>query len=155
MALVSNLHKTFLVMNGDVLTDLDYGRMLRAHQQSGAIATVAAFDRIVNIDLGVLQIADDSSVTAYIEKPKLQHSVSMGIYFFEPAALRYVTAGQRLDLPDLILGLLSQGERVMAYKHAGYWLDIGRPGDHLAAVEQFERHRADFLPNHLATGLTR
>jgi NDP-sugar pyrophosphorylase family protein len=147
IALVSNLNKPFLVMNGDVLTNLDYGRMLNAHRQSSAIATVAAFDRTVNVDFGVLEIADDSSVTDYLEKPTLHHAVSMGIYFFEPAALKYVTSGQRLDLPDLILALRRNGERVMAYKHAGYWLDIGRPDDHLAAVEQFERHRADFLPN--------
>jgi NDP-mannose synthase len=152
LALVGGLRNTFLVMNGDVLTNLDYGRMLCAHRESRAIATVAAFDRSVNINLGVLEIAKNSAVTAYIEKPTLHHSVSMGIYFFEPAALRYVTAGQRLDLPDLITALLDGGECVMAYKHTGYWLDIGRPDDYAAAVEEFERHREHFLPNQSATG---
>jgi NDP-sugar pyrophosphorylase family protein len=149
MALVGNLRNTFLVMNGDVLTNLDYARMLCAHRESGA--TVPAFDRIVNIDLGVLEIAKNSAVTAYIEKPTLQHSVSMRTYFFQPAALGYVTAGQRLDLPHLIMALLDGGECVMAYKHTGYWLDIGRPDDYVAAVEEFERHREDFLPNQSAT----
>jgi NDP-sugar pyrophosphorylase family protein len=155
MALVGNLRNTFLVMNGDVLTNLDYARMLCAHRESGAIATVAAFDRTVKIDLGVLEITHNSAVTSYIEKPTLHHSVSMGIYFFEPAALRYVTAGQRMDLPDLILALLEGGECVMAYKHTGYWLDIGRPDDYAAAVEEFERHREDFLPIPSATGSMR
>jgi NDP-sugar pyrophosphorylase family protein len=146
IGLVGQIESTFLVMNGDLLTTLDYGRMLAEHKSRGALATVATFRREIAIDLGVLEVSDDGAVIDYHEKPKLNHSVSMGIYFFEPAVLRYIPKGQRLDLPDLILRLIKAGERVAAYYHTGYWLDIGRHDDYSLATREFEANRGAFLP---------
>ncbi len=146
IGLVGDQPETFLVMNGDLLTTIDYTRMLEAHRSSGAIATVATYQKTVKIDLGVLRLADDGLITDYIEKPTMQYDVSMGIYVFEPRVVAFIEKDHRLDLPDLVKLLLARGERVSSYRHAGYWLDIGRPDDYQEAVREFEAHREDFLP---------
>lgn len=146
IALVPRLNDTFLVMNGDLLTTLNYGDMLRYHKECGGIATVATYQRDVKINLGVLEVGADNWVANYVEKPTYHFTVSTGVYFFEPTILNYIQLGQRLDLPDLILRLLGRGERVSSYHHEGYWLDIGRPDDYKEAVRNFEIHRQEFLP---------
>ena len=146
IAIVPNLNETFLVMNGDVLTTLDYSDMWRYHQERGAIATLATYQRDVKIDLGVIESDTDNWVTNYVEKPAFHYSVSTGIYIFAPAILEYITPGQRLDLPELVLRLLDQGERVSSYHYNGYWLDIGRHDDYEVAIRKFETHRQEFLP---------
>ncbi|MBL8915460.1 MAG: NTP transferase domain-containing protein [Archangium sp.] len=146
IALVKDLDATFLVMNGDLLTTVDYSAMLKAHRESGAIATVATFEKTVKIDLGVLELSAEQQITDYIEKPTMRYQVSMGIYLFEPRILSFIKNGERLDLPDLVKTLLGKGERVHAYRHGGYWLDIGRHDDYLEAQKEFEEHRSQFLP---------
>lgn len=146
IALVPDLKETFLVMNGDLLTTLDYGEMWRYHRERGAIATLASFQRDVRIDLGVIESNAANWVTNYVEKPTYRYAVSTGVYIFEPTILNYISRGQRLDLPELMLSLLSQGERVSSYPFTGYWLDIGRHDDYEAAIREFEAHRHEFLP---------
>lgn len=145
LALIPGLDETFLVMNGDVLTTLDYGDLLRYHRQRAAAATIAMHRRTVKIDLGVIESDASQRITDYIEKPSYHYQVSMGVYVFEPRVLGYIPAGQRLDFPDLVLKLLAAGELVMGYPFDGYWLDIGRPDDYAAAVEEFARLREQFL----------
>lgn len=146
IALASPPTETFLVMNGDLLTTIDYQAMLRAHRASGRIATVATFPREVRIDLGVIECDEHDQVTNYIEKPTFNYSVSTGIYLFEPAILEHITAGQRMDLPDLVLRLLRLGIPVGRYTATGRWLDIGRHDDYAEAVRLFESSRDEFLP---------
>jgi NDP-sugar pyrophosphorylase family protein len=130
LGLVAGLTDPFLVMNGDLLTTLDYRALWDYHHACAAIATVATFQRDVKIDLGVVQTDDDHWVTGYIEKPKV---------------LGHIPSQQRMDLPELILKLLAAGRRVAAYPFRGTWLDIGRPEDYDQAVAEFEQHRAEFL----------
>jgi NDP-sugar pyrophosphorylase family protein len=146
IALVPNSHETFLVMNGDVLTTLDFSRMWHYHRERGAIATLATHQRDVKIDLGVIESDPDNWVINYVEKPAFHYSVSTGVYIFEPAILNYISPGEHLDLPELVLRLLGHGERVSNYVHHGYWLDIGRHDDYEAAIREFESHRQEFLP---------
>lgn len=146
IALVPDLKETFLVMNGDLLTTLDYSDMWRYHRERGAIATLATFQRDVRIDLGVIESNKANWVTNYVEKPTYRYAVSTGVYIFEPTILNYISCGQRFDLPELILSLLRQGERVSSYSFTGYWLDIGRHDDYEAAIQEFEAHRHEFLP---------
>ena len=146
IALVSNLDETFLVMNGDLLTTLDYGEMYRYHKERGAIVTLAAYEREVKIDLGVIDIDVDNWVKDYIEKPTYQYSVSTGVYIFEPQVLDYIVFDQHLDLPDLMLRLKSQGHAINVYRFDGYWLDIGRHDDYELAMQEFDTHRLSFLP---------
>jgi NDP-mannose synthase len=145
LALVPGLDDTFLVMNGDLLTTLDYTEMARRHRESGAAATLGLFQKQVKIDLGVIEADGGSRVSGYVEKPTLTYEVSMGIYVMEPRVLGYIPRGQRFDLPDLIKSLIADRQPIMGYRFDGHWLDIGRQEDYAHAVEIFERDRAVFL----------
>ncbi len=146
LALVQGLDEPFLVMNGDLLTNIDYGRLWQAHAARRAIATLVTFQRDVQIDLGVIETDDEGRVRGYIEKPTYHYTVSTGIYVFEPSVLRYISPRARMDLPELILKLLADGQQVATYPFRGIWLDIGRIDDYQRAVEEFAQHRDEFLP---------
>lgn len=145
LALIDGLNETFLVVNGDTLTMLDFQKFIHFHQKSGALASIAMSKRKVKIDLGVLQLDSHNIVTGYIEKPNYEYQVSMGIYMFEPGVKRYVPTGEYFDFPTLVLKLLEDGQRVAGYPFDGYWKDLGRPDDYHEAVQDFERMRDAFL----------
>jgi NDP-sugar pyrophosphorylase family protein len=145
LAYVSGLEDTFLVTNGDVLTTLDLVDRINFHKAEGAIATIASHHRKVNIDLGVVKFDGNHQIIGYQEKPSFDYSVSMGIYVFEPRVLDYIEKGQYLDFPDLVLKLISAGEKVSGYLFDGYWEDLGRPDDYERASADFERMRDQFL----------
>ena len=147
LALVPGLNETFFVMNGDVLTTLNFLDLLKFHRSQNAIATIAAHRRTVNIDLGVLQ-HDESSfeLTGYIEKPSYDYVVSMGVYIFEPAALKYIPKNEHLDFPDLVLKMIKAGDKVVHLPYEGYWKDLGRADDYEQASQDFSSMRAQFLP---------
>jgi NDP-mannose synthase len=145
---IGNLDTDFLLMNGDILTDIDYGLLLQRHLADGQAATIAAHTREIEISLGVLQFEgeDRTIVTDYIEKPTATHVASMGIYCFAPRVLEHIPRGQHLDFPDLILRLIAAGETVRAWHSGDYWLDIGRPEDYQRAQDEFLSMRHRFLP---------
>lgn len=145
ISLVPDLNDTFLVMNGDLLTTIDYTAMSKYHKERGAIATVASYQRDVKIDLGVIEVDADNWVANYIEKPTYHYSVSMGIYLFEPEVLSYIQKNQKLDLPDLVLKLRKDNKKVNVFNFDGYWLDIGRHDDYELAVQEFSANRRKFL----------
>jgi NDP-mannose synthase len=150
LSLLEGLEGDFLVMNGDVLTDLDFARFLDSHRSSGVAATIAAHTRDVQVSLGVLQFEegdDTDRLTGYVEKPTYHYEVSMGVYAFSPRVLPFIERGRRLDFPDLILRLLDAGETVRAIRSEAYWLDIGRHDDYETAIDEFERLRPRFLPD--------
>jgi NDP-sugar pyrophosphorylase family protein len=146
LSLLSGLNGSFLVMNGDLLTTLDYRALWRRHHQRDAMATVATCQRDAEIDLGVIETGEDYWVTGYIEKPTYHYTVSTGVYVFDPAVLQFVPRKERMDMPDLFLKLLAAGCRISTYPFEGYWLDIGRHDDYEQAIYEFENHRAKFLP---------
>jgi NDP-sugar pyrophosphorylase family protein len=135
LSLIDDLDDTFLVMNGDLLTTIDFRALLARHKQSGAIATISAYEYQTKIDLGILEIDDDNRIKGYLEKPTYTNRVSMGIYAFEPAVLKFVTQGIRLDLPELILRMVNEKQDVRASVFDGFWLDIGRPADYTYVTE--------------------
>jgi NDP-mannose synthase len=149
LALVDGLTEDFLVMNGDVLTDLDYAGILAAHRDSDAVATIATHQRRVQIELGVLEFNggdDPTRLTDYFEKPVIDYEASMGVYCFAPRVLEYIEPGRRLEFPDLILRLIAAGEVVRAHRSSDFWLDIGRHDDYEQAQEEFERLRDRIVP---------
>jgi NDP-sugar pyrophosphorylase family protein len=145
ISLIPNLNETFLVMNGDLLTTIDYSAMWNYHKERNAIATLASYRREVKIDLGVIE-SENGWVKDYIEKPTYRYAVSTGIYIFEPAVLQYMEHGHRLDLPELVLQLMRSGQKVNVYNFDGHWLDIGRHDDYDLASQEFAEHRNKFLP---------
>jgi NDP-sugar pyrophosphorylase family protein len=144
LALVPGLDSTFLVMNGDLLTNLDFRALVRFHHEQKAALTIATHRRSVKVDLGLLEFDEDFQITNYIEKPENAYQVSMGIYVYEPSVLKHIERGQYLDFPELVLRLLKRGERVCAYPSDALWLDIGRPDDYARAQELFSQQRGDF-----------
>jgi NDP-sugar pyrophosphorylase family protein len=146
LSLVQGLDKTFLVTNGDVLTNLNIKKLIAFHKEKGGIATIAAHRRQVKIDLGVIQCDGNDCVSGYIEKPITDYTVSMGVYVFEPRVLDYIPVGQYLDFPDLILKMIASGETVSGYTFDGYWMDLGRPDDYVKANEDFSNMKKQFLP---------
>jgi NDP-sugar pyrophosphorylase family protein len=143
LALVDGLDETFLAMNGDVLTTLDYGELFELHRRAGNAMTIATHRRTVRTEYGVLHVdgrhGETDRVTGYEEKPELDYTVSMGVYVVEPRALAQIPSGERFDIPDLVLALLEAGETVGSYPFDGYWLDIGRHDDYEQALADYEQ----------------
>jgi NDP-mannose synthase len=149
LATIENLDESFLVMNGDVLTALNYAELVDIHNEAGNVLTIASHRRVVRADYGVLHIASSDgasrAVTGFEEKPEMPYVVSMGVYVMEPRALDYLEKGEYLDLPDLVLRLIDAGEPVGSHLYDGYWLDIGRHEDYERAIVEFEQLRPMFL----------
>ncbi|MEA2628528.1 MAG: NDP-mannose synthase [Chloroflexota bacterium] len=141
---IEDLKESFLVMNGDILTDLDYAKLVDHHKAAGSVMTIATHKRKVKIDFGVLETVN-GDVSEYIEKPTLDYLVSMGVYVMEPAVRDHITPGEYLDVPDLVRLLLASGQRVHTFPFDGRWLDIGRQEDFLEAQARFEENRDHFL----------
>jgi NDP-sugar pyrophosphorylase family protein len=144
--LIPDLDETFLVMNGDLLTDLNYGQLVRWHVEQKNDATIGVYEKKVSIDLGVLERDGDNRIVDYKEKPTLTYEVSMGVYVFSKSILQYVPKGH-FDFPDLVLELIRRGRPIRGYRFQGLWLDIGREEDYAKAVEAFEAQRAKLLPD--------
>ncbi len=144
LSLVPDLTETFLVMNGDLLTNIDFDHLVQYHHQQNALLTIAVHRRQVKIDLGVLEFDTSNLITGYHEKPTMDYHVSMGIYVYEPRVLEYIEKGKYLDFPSLVQRLLNSGERVVAYTTDCLWLDIGRPDDYARAQELFLSSRDEF-----------
>jgi NDP-sugar pyrophosphorylase family protein len=134
-----------LVMNGDLLTTLDFAPLLDEHRSSNAAATIAVLAREVPIDFGVVHLSGDA-VASFEEKPVLSYNVSMGLYVFERRVMQLIPHGERYDFPDLLGAVLERGWPVHAYRSSDFWLDIGRPEDYELAVERFADLRDELLP---------
>lgn len=130
LSFIDELGEDFLVMNGDVLTDLNPAKLWDFHQSAGAALTVATHRREVHVDYGVLHYDAAHNIERFEEKPTLAYDVSMGVYILNRRCLEYVPQGQAFGFDQLMLALLAAGERVKAFPHAGHWLDLGRPEDY-------------------------
>ncbi|MDP9334780.1 MAG: sugar phosphate nucleotidyltransferase [Actinomycetota bacterium] len=141
LAQLKGLDDDFLVLNGDVLTDLDYRSLYKQHKRDRALITVATCSREVQISLGVLRHEDETDttrVTAYVEKPTIAYEASMGIYCMSPAVIDFITPGEYLDFPTLVHRLLDAGQVVRAARSDCYWRDIGTLEDYERALEEID-----------------
>jgi len=139
------LPEHFLVMNGDVLTNLPYADLLQAHIVEGAPLTVATASRVMRIDFGVLSV-DQARIVGFTEKPALDYSVSMGVYGMSRKTILRYPPGLSLGFDQLVLDLLDRGDYPSSYAFDGFWLDIGRPDDYDEANRNFEQLRRVLLP---------
>ena len=106
LKLISDLPDNFLIMNGDVLTDLDFGQFYDEHVNAGSIFTVSAYTRYQKVDYGVLNIGEDGKLTDFIEKPTNQYQVSMGVYMASKKVLEYIPENQFYGFDHLMLDLI-------------------------------------------------
>ena len=146
VAILDRLPDNFLVLNGDILTDISYSAVLAAHVASGAPLTIATYRRKVEVDFGVLEV-EGGAVVGFHEKPTLDYKVSMGIYAVRRDTLATYAAGEPLGFDQLVLDLLAAGRSPASYPFDGYWLDIGRPEDYDRANAEFPGLRHKFLPD--------
>lgn len=148
LALLGRPEDSVLVMNGDILTTLDYRAMFDFHNQRQSVATIASYPREVKIDFGVLDFGDDPHTLAgYREKPAFSFQVSMGVYILAPEAWDRIPPGQELTMPELLENLRGEGHNVHCFRQSCYWLDIGRHDDYESANAIFEARRTEFLGN--------
>jgi NDP-mannose synthase len=146
VSLIPDLPENFLLMNGDVLTDLDLTSFLQRHLTAGRLFTIAAARRLQLIDYGVLHIDSKHRLTGFCEKPRTEYLVSMGVYAVSRAVLDFVPPDSKYGFDDLMHNLLGRGESVTVEPYEGYWLDIGRPDDYMRAIEEFEQRKHKLLP---------
>lgn len=140
MTLIESLPEHFLVMNGDILTDLDFAHLYQSHLNSGAPLTIATYQRDTRIDFGVLTIDGDSRrLTGFQEKPTYHFDVSMGAYVFSRSLIDRVPRGIPYGFDSLVLDMLRDGVPINTYPFGGYWLDIGRPDDYDMANQDLDR----------------
>ena len=136
--------ENFLVMNGDILTNIDYADLLRTHVDSNAPLTIATYERETRIDFGVLDLCGDS-VTSFREKPTMKYAVSMGVYAVARRTLGNYAPGTAMGFDGLIGDLLGRGDPPASYPFNGYWLDIGRPDDYDRANLEFDSVKSSLL----------
>lgn len=123
---------TFLVINGDVITEVPFPEMLMYHRKHAAILTVGVRKYEVNVPFGVLE-CEDVHVTKVQEKPSLSFFINAGTYLLEPSAYDYIPKGQPFDMTDLMQKLIEKGQRVIGFPITEYWLDVGRHEDYQKA----------------------
>lgn len=136
--LKNNLDSTFVVLNGDLITNLDLGKFIRFHQGHGGNISVAITKKNIHTDLGVISHTDNR-MTDFREKPTISHDVSMGIYCLEPAVLDMIPDNVPFGFDSLMNEALIWDMPVYTYRHDGLWMDIGREEDFLAAQKCFMR----------------
>jgi NDP-sugar pyrophosphorylase family protein len=139
LRLMSALPENFIVMNGDVLCDLDFGAFIDAHEREDRLFTISAAQREQLIDYGVLQSNDAGALTGFSEKPRTHYLVSMGVYCVNRRVLQWIPENQPFGFDQLMLKMIASGDPVRVAPHSGYWLDIGRPDDYHRAVEDWPR----------------
>jgi len=138
LRLIDDLPDHFLVMNGDILTDLDFGGFYDQHVAGNHIFTISSHRRQELIDYGVLETDALRYLVGFREKPRTDYEVSMGIYMISRSVLEFIPENRLFGFDDLMLDLIKADRKVRVKSFDGYWLDIGRPDDYIQAIEQFE-----------------
>lgn len=137
LGLMAPWTSTLLVINGDVLTRLNYQSMLAFHQDNRAMMTVAVRQYEMQVPYGVVDM-DGVEISGLREKPRLRFFVNAGVYLLEPSISRHFVPGRRMDMTDLILTLLDEKQRIVSFPISEYWLDIGQHEDYQRAQTEFE-----------------
>ena len=145
LQLIHDLPEDFLIMNGDVLTDLDFNHLWETHVQGKNIFTIAASQRELKSEYGVLEINQYNKLSGFREKPVITYDVSMGIYMASKQILSYIPRECAYGFDHLMLDLIADNNPASVIRQKCYWLDIGRPDDYMQAIDEFEELKERFL----------
>lgn len=145
LKLVKNLENDFLVINGDVLTDVNFGELIKYHKKQKGIATITIKERKVITDFGVIESNGSGELIDYIEKPEHKSFVSMGVYILNKKCKQYIKTNEYLGMPELMLRMKDSGKTVNCFKTKAMWLDLGRFDDFNTAQDVFAKHKNRFL----------
>lgn len=138
LGLIEPWDSTLVVINGDILTQLNYQLMLKFHQENRAAMTVAVRQYEVQIPYGIVD-TEGVAVCGLREKPMMKFFVNAGVYLLEPAVYQYFVPPRKLDMTDLILQLLEKKERIVSFPVSEYWLDIGQYDNYQKAQVDFQQ----------------
>lgn len=145
LKLIRDLPENCLVMNGDVLTDLNYGEFYEYHVQKKNELTVSICSREIRTEFGVIELNGDQTLHGFQEKPVTNCNVSMGIYMMSRRVLDIIPEESPYGFDDLMTDMMRMGRTAHVKRHDGYWLDIGRPEDYMKAVDMYETNGSIFL----------
>lgn len=145
LKVINNLPENFLIMNGDILSDINYQELYEHHCKSKSTFTISSCVRNNKIDYGVLHSDQNNCLIKLEEKPSLTYQVSMGIYVASSSILDFIPAETHFGFDDLMSVMLKRNFPVNLHNFNGYWLDIGRPDDYAIAIEEFEKVKSKFL----------
>ncbi len=144
LKLIKDLPDNFLVLNGDVLTDLDFQKFMDNHLNENRLFSISSFVRTDKSEYGVLDINTNHELTEFKEKPEYSFHVSMGIYAVNNKVLDYIPDNTFFGFDHLMHTLLKEKQAVKVIPHSGVWLDIGRPSDYQLAIDTFEENPKKF-----------
>ena len=145
IAFIPDFKSSLLVMNGDVLTSLNFRNLISYHKKNKAKMTIGMTTQSYQNPLGYVEHDEHNIITKYVEKPVHQYDVSMGIYVIEPDTLKYIEKGKRLDIPEFVNTLIVNNQKVVGYHSSEYWLDMGKHEDYNKVNEDFKKNRSLFL----------
>lgn len=145
LKLTKQTEEDFLVLNGDILTDMNFSSFFKWHKQQKALASIAIKERKIKNDFGVIEVGPHHELKAYHEKPEHVSFVSMGINAFNVKAKGFIKKDECIGIPDLMLRLKSASQRISCYQVKGQWLDLGRSEDLERAQEIFEQNKKKFF----------
>ncbi len=129
------VNQSVIVMNGDILTKVNFEHLRRFHDEQEAAATVCVKEYDFQIPYGVIS-SDEHRITGIVEKPVQRFFVGAGIYALSPGVIAGMESGVRLDMPDLLQRLVEQDKLVNMFPIHEYWLDVGR-------LDDYERAQVD------------
>ena len=135
-----DLGDTFLVVNGDILTKVDFGALLRFHRNEKALATLCIKQHEVQVPYGVIELGGQK-LSRIVEKPTHRYFVNAGIYALEPAVLKWLPKNKHQHMTDFLQSIQKRrAESVSCFPLQEYWLDVGRPQDHERASGEYKEH---------------
>ncbi len=141
LALLEERKEPILVVNGDILTRVDFRAVLDFHRENGADMTVALKEYDLTVPYGVVDM-DGVTVTGIAEKPEIRHFISAGVYMLNPEVREFIPRDRPSDMPELITTLVERGRTVVGFPIREYWLDIGQMADYAAAQEAYRAAKA-------------
>lgn len=140
LGLMERPEKPILVMNGDILTKVNFKAMMEFHQEHNADLTMAVRQHLINVPYGVIE-CDEEKISQIKEKPQIKLFVNAGIYLLEPSVFDFIPSGDFFNMTDLIQWLLDAGKNVVSFPVGEYWLDIGQYNDYNQAKSDVNEGR--------------
>ena len=145
LKLVKQLADSFLVINGDTLTSVNFKKLIALHKLKKAMATIVVKERVVKTDFGIIEYDKKNMFLDYIEKPEHRSFVSTGINILNKECPKFIKRSESIGMPELMLRMRASGEPIYCHKTKDAWLDLGRSDDLEKAQIIFRRSKKKFL----------
>ncbi len=142
---IPKLKDNFLVINGDTLTDLNFRSLFDFHKKRKGLATIAVKKCVTQNDFGVITFNKNLLMTDYVEKPKAESFLSLGINVLNKQCTEFVRSKEILGMPELMLRIKQNNQSVYCFEMNDMWFDLGRMVDLQAAQDVFEKNKTQFF----------